>query len=425
MGKLTWKVVLHPYVKEDGTQQVRLRLTKDRASRFVDTGIAIHKSQWNKKATPRLANWLTSAAHDYEKRNEELRALGLDYEDAARANPTWDFTHLDKKVVAVPAEPVLPPEQTDFVAFAEQYVRGRAITDKPSTIVLYSRAVRDLKRWRGGAALPFAELSEQLVLDFYAWLVQEVGNYAATARDKVIKLSTIAKRAVKKGLLRYEANPFLDLPIPRIGNKKPVSRPPIAAFEQLLAVDFHTVPASRRADMQHRRRVWLLQHYLRGTRVSDILLLRERNVLPERILLTERKTGKLKSIRRTPQIDALLSHYPPTGVAEAFVLPFLDHTKGYASPNPTVAQQADLDYVIQKRIAVVNFALQVMAREVGIPRFTSHAARHLFVDRLEKKQVSGREISALLGHSSEAVTRAYRQQLGYDELDEAAESAFV
>lgn len=38
---LTAKALLHPRLREDGTQQVRVRLTAHRASVFVDAGFTI------------------------------------------------------------------------------------------------------------------------------------------------------------------------------------------------------------------------------------------------------------------------------------------------------------------------------------------------------------------------------------------------
>ncbi|GAA4392193.1 hypothetical protein GCM10023186_42380 [Hymenobacter koreensis] len=419
--------MLHHRERQDGTRQVRLRITRQ-GVRFWDTGVRVREKEWNAKAQPHKADWIKSANRDYETLNDFLDGVYRRAAELARQHPHLLAEGLQDRIAeqdhaAAQAPAEAAPPDTDFVAYAQAYVAERSLRDNPNTVLFYRDAVRDLVAWRAGRPWPFAQLTEDSIFEFHDWLLHKP-VYPGTARDRITKLSTIAAKAVKRGLLDYAKNPFRDLDLPKVANKKPVTRPSLDQLQRLIDLDLSGVLPRFRQRLEDRRRAWLFQHYIRGVRAGDVLLLRERDVRADRLVFRELKTGKIKSARRTPAIDAILAHYPPTGNPLAFVFPFLDHERAYAAEFPTLAQQQQRAYALRLQIQYLNGGLKWLCRLAGVPPFTSHAARHLFVDRLVAAKVSTREISGLLNHSAESVTRRYMQSMGYDELDEAAAKAF-
>lgn len=426
---LTAKALLHPRLREDGTQQVRVRLTANRASVFVDAGFTVAPRHWNAKGTADKANWVRGTERDATEFNAVLSRLVAAALRRGRDQPEHTAEQVRTIVLAgegrgPAAAPVAPGVPTDLLGFAAYYVAERARTDKPNTVKFYRETLASLRRWRGTELLPLATLNGEHLRDFHTFLLERPNVFPGTARDRLVKLSTIVKRAEKLGLVTAPRNPFLDFRLPVTGNKRPPVRPTEAERRAFLAfdIDLITEEARRpgyRRDLHVRRDVWALQYLLRGSRAGDVLQLRERDVREDRISFSETKTGKLKSMSRTEAINAVLLRYPPTGNPLAYVLPVLDHTRAYAVEFPNPAYQQVLATFLVDRIQWLNYGLAVVARAAGLPVFTSHSARHLYAERAYGKLKDLRLVQAMLNHSDMATTEKYLKTLGFDALDAA------
>lgn len=431
---LTFKAVLHPREREDGTRRVQIRLTKDRKSVFLDAGFTVLAKHWNPTGSTDKVNWIRGGERDSPALNSKLERLLRSCRTTSVADPSLSAEELRERLLKddgrpVPekvakANPNAPP--TDFVKFAEYYVRERAKKDKYNTVKFYRDAARNLSEWRHGKPLPFSELTKQHVAELGEWLLAQPKIFAGTARDRIIKLSTIARAAEKLGLVPAGRQPFADLELPKSGNKRPPRRPTEDEQLAVLALDISTIEAPRRyPDYRHqleiRRDIWELQYLIRGSRCGDMLQLRERDVRPARVSFTETKTGKLKGVARSEAINAILARYPATGNPMAFVFPVLDHTRPYAAENPTQAQREMLAIELATRINWVNDGLRALARVANVPEFTSHSARHIFGEKAYSKLRDLRTLQAFFNHSHISTTERYLKTLGFDALDEATE----
>jgi integrase len=423
MSALTLKPVLHHRQRDNGTHQVRIRLTKDRKSVFLDAGFSVPAKHWNPKAKLDSTNWIRTSEFDAILLNKQLEKLVRDGRSTGLANPLLSAAEVRDLLVAS-TQPAPPPlAAPDFVEFARQYVADRGRTEKPNTVRFYYYAARDLADWHEHKPLPFTELTEEKVRDFHAWLLAKPKIGPTTAKERIIKLATIARLAVKRGLLPYTANPFTGLALPTIPDHRPERVPTEAEVLAVLGLDL-TQPASGAQNLQLRRDVWEFQLLTRGTRISDVLQLRERDLQPDRVVFTETKTGKTKSVKRTAAIDAILARYPASGNSFAYVFPLLDHQQPYAALSPTVAQQADLALAINRRTRYVNDGFLFICRMAGVPYFSSHSARHRFANQAWAKLKDLRMLQKMLNHSSPLITERYLKQLGVDDLDAATDAVW-
>ena len=435
--KLTSKVLLHPRRREDGTHQARVRLTINRVVAFLDAGFTVAPANWNDRPTAALnKSWVRATDSNAASRNNLLAQLCNDAEETNRHNPDLPALALRDLLAASRGAPkaVKPRARTDgaptdFVAFAHWYVEQRRKTDKPNTVLFYYNAAKALAAWRGELPLPVAELSRPHLDELHTWLCARPGIYPGTARDRMVKLSTIALHAVRLGLLPTRDNPFAGYRLPAVANKNPPARPTEEARLAVMRYDLALVPAPHngppadyRRSLEVRRDIWALQYRVRGTRIGDVLQLRERDLRPDRISFAETKTGKGKATARTPSINVILARYPPTGNPVAYVFPCLDYTRPYAALHPSLNTLALLNTELRARTQWVNNGLRTLARLAGVPAFTSHSARHMFAEKIYASTKDLWLVKSMLQHTKLATTEQYMKVLGHDELDAATEA---
>ena len=90
------------------------------------------------------------------------------------------------------------------------------------------------------------------------------------------------------------------------------------------------------------------------------------------------------------------------GDAEKFIF---RHAKGKEKP-------LEVSLLVRKVISSCNAALKTLATDLGIPPFSTYAARHSFATVLKKSGTDISFISESLGHTSIAMTENYLA--GYD-----------
>jgi pyruvate dehydrogenase complex dehydrogenase (E1) component len=76
-NRLTVKPLLHPRQREDGTHQVRVRLTQERISIFLDSGFNVLTKHWNPKSSLDNASWIRRGEPLHEEMNNLLTGLLL------------------------------------------------------------------------------------------------------------------------------------------------------------------------------------------------------------------------------------------------------------------------------------------------------------------------------------------------------------
>ncbi|RQO79112.1 hypothetical protein DBR40_05175 [Pedobacter sp. KBW01] len=169
------------------------------------------------------------------------------------------------------------------------------------------------------------------------------------------------------------------------------------------------------------RDLFLLQVYLRGVRVGDLLQAYAKDFVNGRYEYTADKTDKKQTIKLIPQAQAIVDHY--SGKYER-LFPFFTWkpAKGISAFNNDRARLKHKETCT----TAINKYLKVLAVMAGIQKpLTSHIARHTFarmaIDKINNPMVT----MELLGHSSLAVHQAYLNDIRKDdELDAAADDIF-
>lgn len=238
----------------------------------------------------------------------------------------------------------------------------------------------------------------------------KLGNIGATTQKKI--------KTIRAIVARYHEGPISDdLKAFKVPEQKPVKQKlspgELASLENLDLPEGDKITAVRD--------LFLLQVYLRGIRVGDLLQARSENFKDGVFTYTDNKTGKLFSIKLIGKAQAIVDRY--SGHHER-LFPLMQW-----SPDKRLS---DFDNkrkrMKEKEIAtaVVNKYLKMLARMAGIDKpLSSHIARHTFarmaIDKINNPMIT----MELIGHSSLAIHQRYLNDIRKDDvLDQAADDIF-
>ncbi len=438
MGLATAKLTLAAKADSDGLTDVRIRFTKDRISRFVNAGVACVAKNWNTKATEVQKKWLLTGHTAHVVDNDHLTDELARARQLIRENPAASADELKALFIKPRDTPdaTTAPAAPDFLTYFRLEVVRCEHSGNPRTAAKRRSILTKLENHAGaGQPLPFSRLTPAWVRDWKSAYLARYPDGGLSINKELEVIRTVFKQAVLEQVVPFESNPFLYVKLSRKGSKKRkdrLSEAQVIAFETMPVPPMP--PRSRRHWAQFTRDAWLLAYHLQGTRVGDVIELRYGHLRPDRVVFTERKTGKTKSVPRHPRLDAILNRYIAAGppLPERYLLPLLDHRQTYAQPpsaNPETArlQLRTLLKKIESIESALNEWLKRLAPLAGLTdiHLTTHVARHSFANAA--RLALGGNVSAikdLLGHGDLATTQAYLAELEEGELDQEAMAVY-
>ncbi len=415
----TFKLVLAPRADGDGLHDVRLRVTANRVSRFLNTGVALPEKHWNPKALPDRANWVRTGHHDHGHLNAALatwlrrgHALALD-------NPSWAAAQFQATLRNHDFDPSAP----DFIGFCRKllaqhtgqlnaaHAQGRAGAGwGQATVEGRAAVINKLAAWHGGP-LHLAQLTPELVKKYETYLTVAVGNNATTTVKNLKVLHLFIRHAVRARLLKPHQDPM------HLYEHLPVAPQRVWLSADELAL-LETAPLPPRLHLA--RQVYFLQHYCHGSRIGAMLRLQWKDRAAGRLRFEVDKGGDAKTIEELPPLTALLDGLRPVGGPPAptdYVLPFLP--AGFAALHP--AQKLDH---IKRATSQINANLKRVAERLGIDKkLSSHVARRTLAS-LGTGTLSLREIGGLLGHKQARTTELYVEGMDTSQVDAAARRVY-
>ncbi len=303
-----------------------------------------------------------------------------------------------------------------FTGHFRTYIKARRDQGKISTARLYQQYLDRLLNYTKQREVTFTEFTDTFLNGLIKfWRDNQIsGN---TVRHRVLVFESVFRDAVKRNLAKGNPFAFIDLKETKVRKKK------LTVEELAKLAELPVTPGSGRF---HARSYFMIQFYLRGLRVSEVLTLKRENVRLENgepiyIELTSQKTGELMAIRLHATAQKWVKPYLSSKTP--FLLPFLRWV-----PNPkSTPDENTLDLL--KRLAngrsLITYHLAKLETLLGFTKkLRSHMARHTFADQADKKITDKRKISEMLGHRDFKTTQIYLSDLRDDELDVAADAVF-
>lgn len=426
-------------ILKDGSHPFWIRITKDRKTTFVATGLSLHPKYWNDKYTGYREAIRKSYPEPYrEELITRLTQKEEQYSGAARSLASADEVHDAKAVAAKAIEGRKQARRYTLLEYLSEQITAMERAGKVGNCAVY----RDLKNqltdfikrtYPGQSDVRFEAITVRFCNAFEAYF-QERGNAETSLSVRFRTLRTLYNRAIAEGAAKLEHYPFArnssDKHKFSVGKfdtrtrKRAINR---GQIRQLEAYEPTGTATGKYAGLrnqikidrlQRAKAVFLFSFYAGGVNFVDLAQLRWRdlsiNAKTYHIHYVRQKTGGQFTIRLIAPAAALIEQLRSTTYngPDSYIFPILD-----AATHLTAIQ---IKNRLTKILGQVNSDLKAMGKGLGIETpLTTYVARHSFATSLKRSGVLTSVIADALGHKSESVTSIYLDSFDNQTVDAA------
>jgi integrase len=281
--------------------------------------------------------------------------------------------------------------------------------------------------------LDFADITPAFISGFTAYL-QSLQNQrypdATLSPNTVIKhlknTRAILHRAVDDGIIHPDD-------IPRKLKSVKEIQPAITGLTSQELTKLIKLPLEKGSDRWDARNAWLFAMYQGGIRIADIIQLRWRNIVGDRLIYTMSKNGKMVNVILVQDAIKILKLYQKDELRPAYyIFPYLDNNAEYArfldyEDRKTMPPDMSKKYfdTINSKEARIGKMLREIKVLSGINHLTFHTARHTFALRAKEANVDNLTLKNIMKHSSLSITETYVKKLDNSREDAAMKVMYL
>lgn len=381
--------------KENAIYNVVIRLTHNRATTSISTGVRIDESQWDEKksmvkSTANNAQLLNSQIQTFYSKVQKL-CIKLEEEEA------FSFAELQEQLSSKePAKRVLSVDD-----FAKSTIAGLIAEGKTGNALVYQAAWNRLSNFNSNKSLSFKQLTSKFLQEFKIQLINDevkvntISNYFRTIR-------ALCNRAIKEGVCKEEQYPFKYF---KIESEPTLKRAiPFKELKKLLTNRRDNVCAE-----WHSINYFFLSVSLIGISFTDLAYLKKTDIVNDRLIYIRRKTKKVYSIKLTNLSKSIIEIYHSDD--KEYLLPIL---KEGIKEDSLQAHK-----LIKQWIKTTNHYLDKLSKQQEIGKVTTYVARHSWATTAKRLGYSNEVIAEALGHEyGNKVTGIYLDTFESSVIDE-------
>ncbi|QJW90748.1 site-specific integrase [Spirosoma taeanense] len=441
-GKATVRIIYRTAkTLSDGSHPFWVRITKDRKTKFVATGLSLAPKYWNDKYTGFKEAIRKSYPEPYrEELIKKLTSWENKYADTAEALASADEKHDARTVASKTIEGRKRTRDATLLAYIDELVTAMIAARQKGNSIIY----RDLKNQLADFLhklhgpqkkdVPFSQVTVRFCNQLETFLRQR-GNSDTTLSNRYRTLRAVFNKAIAEGLAKPDHYPFArnisekhKFSIGKFDTstqKRAISRDDIRKIEAFIPIGTATGKSAnlRNAIEVERltlaKSVFLFSFYCGGINFVDLAKLRWHNLSVDnesnhRLTYIRQKTGGKFSIRLLSPAVAIIEQYRSYTYTspDNYVFPILNTQK-----HQTATQVHNRTHKVS---AMINADLKILGERVGISTpLTTYVARHSFATTLRQKGTATAVISQALGHKTEAVTAIYLDSFASETVDSA------
>lgn len=282
----------------------------------------------------------------------------------------------------------------DFMRNQIQLMRN---ANRFGTALNYEKTMKNFAEFLDGRKIPFSAMTEQLISDYNAFLVQR-GLVRNSISFYMRIMRAVYNKAVRQKLVE-QTYPFADVYTSIDCTRK-------RALSESVIPQLYKLKLSERSTLALARDIFIFSYCTRGMAFVDIAYLKKDNIQNGMICYSRRKSGQLLSIRIEPCIQRIIDKYSSSST---YVFPILTSSE---------SKEAYEEY----QTAINNHNRQLRQLSKMLPedcKLTSYTSRHSWATAARNHNVPISVISAGMGHTTEQTTRIYLTTLENSIIDDA------
>lgn len=390
------KIVLYKNkVLTNGENPIRLRVYFGK-ERYISLGMSAKPSEWNDKA-----GRYSSKAPNYESRNALLRNLLARAEELLTAiiQSGKPFSIHDFKAKFQGND-----KKVKVLDFLEQRVKELITEKRIGNSNKYKQLASILQQYKTGEYL-FSDVDYSFLKGFESFLLAR-GSKKSNVHFYMRTFRALVNEAIRRELLDAEEYPFATqfnknkYSFAHLKNDYDPKPLPMDELERL-----KTFPAHQYPHLQNSYDIFIFLLRARGLNFVDLCNLTVDSLVAGRLNYIRQKTGKLYSIKITPEMREIVNKYQ----GEVYLFPIMDDAPAKASARY---------WHVRNALRYFNRDLKEISEIMGFKKkMTSYTARYSYTNVLVQNNVSVPLIQQALGHANIATTQHYIKKFANEEVD--------
>lgn len=386
----TIKVKLRPSSVEGRPGVIFYQVTHNRKSRHITTRLRINPSLWDADEG-KLALGVPDRSIIQSRIDSDLLLL-------RRIISELDNRGTDYKVEDIINRYKSPQSHILMLDYMQTQIERLKAANRLGTAKNYEKTMHSLKAFLGNVRLPLSALTEQVISDYNAFLVQR-GLVRNSVSFYMRVLRAVYNKAVRQKLIEQQ-HPFTDV-------YTGIDRTRKRAVSESIIAQLHRLELEEGSPLALCRDMFIFSYCTRGMAFVDIAYLRKENLQNGMICYARRKTGQLLSVRIEPGIQRIIDRYASR--ERPYLFPLLSSTD---------AVMAYGEY--QVALNTYNRFLGRLSKMLGSGvKLTSYTSRHSLATAARNHNVPISVISQGMGHTSEQTTQIYLAMLENSVIDDA------
>ena len=386
----TIKVKLRPSSVVGRAGTVYYQVTHRRATQQITTNIRLQPDEWDAIGEQVVVS-VADKSIIQNRIDSDIALLKRIVKDLDGSGVTYSVGDIIKRYKS--------PECHVFVLdFMKNQIRLMRNANRLGTALNYEKTMKNFAEFLGGVNLPFSAMTEQLIADYNAFLVQR-GMVRNSISFYMRIMRAVYNKAVRQKLVE-QSHPFTEV-------YTGIDRTRKRAVSESVISQLYKLNLAEGTPLALARDIFIFSYCTRGMAFVDIAYLKKENIQNGVICYARRKTGQLLSVRIEPSIQRIIDQY--SSALSPYVFPILTSTE---------TKEAYEEY----QVAINNHNRQLRRLSKMLPagcKLTSYTSRHSWATAARNHNVPISVISAGMGHTSEQTTQIYLTMLENSVIDDA------
>jgi len=384
-------------VNKDGYAPIYFRITKNRKSKLISSGIKIRTQDWDDRKK-RIKSSYPNSARANSILTTKLAELQDESLKLETANQEMTAGQLKDKVFGKKAMSYFEVAQKLLETYLE---KGNHGTYDKCTSMLNKH-----KEFAKNSDIHFQDITPEYLERYERYLRVVKGNKINTIAGNLRFIRRVFNYAIRYDVITDIVNPFK-----RYSIKTEKTTRVFLTEDELADIQNLELPEGERIDLH--RDMFIFSSYAGGIRISDLLLMKWKQFDGTHIEYTSKKTTYQVAIKLPNVALEIVRKYQKEYVeGDCFLFPMLNNELD-------VNNAKAVDLAITKASAYVNKNLVIIAKKANLSKhISSHIARHTWATRALRKGVPIEKVAKILGHSDLRQVLVYAKIVNKD-LDDA------